>query len=139
MMNKEYILGKVKTELYNALKENVWFDQSYNVIRFDREFEYETQFFYLVFDIDNSIDYEFESLSSPHENADIRMESYAVYDDIEYDLRELEIVLDTIEDELGNFLELAYETLDSIQMNEDSSIKDFEITIDNIIERKFGR
>ena len=138
-MNKEYILGKVKTELYNALKENVWFDQSYNVIRFDREFEYETQFFYLVFDIDNSIDYEFESLSSPHENADIRMESYAVYDDIEYDLRELEIVLDTIEDELGNFLELAYETLDSIQMNEDSSIKDFEITIDNIIERKFGR
>jgi len=137
-MNKEYILGKVKTELYNTLKENVWFDESYNVIRFDKEFEYETQYFYLVFDIDNSIDYEFESLSNPHENADIRMESYAVLDDIKYDLRELEIVLDTIEDELGRFLELAYETLEHIQMNEETSIKDFEITIDNIIERKFG-
>jgi len=139
MMNKEYILNKVKIELYSALKEKVWFDKSYNVIRFDREFIYETQYFELVFDIDNSIDYEFQTLSSPRDNADIKMDSYGVYDDIYYDMRELEVVLYTIEDELNIFLEKAYEILENIQMDENKSIENFEEEIDKLIEIKFGR
>ena len=138
-MNKEYIVSKVKTGLYNCLKENVWFDQSYNVIRFDKEFEYDTTYFFLTYDIDNNIDYQNEELSVPHENADIRMESYAVFDDLEYEMKELEIVLDTVQDDLTMFLESAYEILKGIQMDEESSIEEFESKIDLLIETKFGR